>query len=669
MDRFNWPYHNNDHYYNPVYQEDGQHTFQPETGQTSAGTAASGSYPAPDRSHLDPNMSAQIPSWPGPDWGTHAGPDQSYLDPNMSAQIPSWPGPDWGTHAGPDQSHLDPNMPAQIPSWPGQDWGTSQPTPLENIAQNDALPGPSNPQSAVKKNRRKSRAEIKAHFLASLEAFGRGVAVRKCSSSLQFDNYINSDGTMVNRGVALYNDLTSAEKTLLDQAIIARQGAKLEQVANGDTTTERFLGGLDNFEQGVKLANCSATIKFKYYVTDDGYLRKSGKELYNGMLPEDQDRVDRALLSRRVFHFNRAMGTPSVEERFLAGLDNYAQGVSLTHCSATLQFFDYASDKGTLTQKGRSLRANLLPEDQDRVDQALLSRSDFYLKQSMGKASVEERFLASLDNYANGVSLRGCSKDIAITCYLTDDGRLKQGKSVYDNLSIDDKRRVDQALSTRRKKAAEHISGDIPNFLVALVPYRNGLDLQECGRLSGLNNKAKKYFTEEGGLTPKGELLIENLPQYQRNEVLNEVEKRRQHMDLSAQLPEIPASMPEMGGMDPTAMYTPMQMEAMTAAAWQYTGQAMPGTWGIPSESAESSMPYYGSDVVGTNFQHRYNSNGLMPQRAPDRLIGRGIVHNMLINIQGEVYRVHDTGRCSLNPTNENPQGKIIMLVPRMQGG
>ncbi|MEJ2045995.1 MAG: hypothetical protein P8X89_22285 [Reinekea sp.] len=41
----------------------------------------------------------------------------------------------------------------------------------------------------------------------------------------------------------------------------------------------------------------------------------------------------------------------------------------------------------------------------------------------------------------------------------------------------------------------------------------------------------------------------------------------------------------------------------------------------------------------------------------------------MLINIQGEVYRVHDTGQRSVNPTNENPLGNIFMLVPRMRGG
>ncbi|MEJ2046366.1 MAG: hypothetical protein P8X89_24190, partial [Reinekea sp.] len=105
------------------------------------------------------------------------------------------------------------------------------------------------------------------------------------------------------------------------------------------------------------------------------------------------------------------------------------------------------------------------------------------------------------------------------------------------------------------------------------------------------------------------------------------------------------------------------------AAAWQYTGQTMPGTWGIPWESAEPSIPHYGSDAVGRDFRHRYDSNGLMPQRAPDRLIGLGIVHDTLINIQGEEYRVHDTGQRSVNLTNENPQGKIIMLVPRMRGG
>ncbi|MEJ2045951.1 MAG: hypothetical protein P8X74_18980 [Reinekea sp.] len=37
--------------------------------------------------------------------------------------------------------------------------------------------------------------------------------------------------------------------------------------------------------------------------------------------------------------------------------------------------------------------------------------------------------------------------------------------------------------------------------------------------------------------------------------------------------------MPEMGGMDPTAMVDPIQTDAMWALVWQFTGRA--GTFGV----------------------------------------------------------------------------------------
>ncbi|MEJ2064225.1 MAG: hypothetical protein P8X74_13255 [Reinekea sp.] len=46
----------------------------------------------------------------------------------------------------------------------------------------------------------------------------------------------------------------------------------------------------------------------------------------------------------------------------------------------------------------------LSQDEQTRVDQALLSRREISLKHAMDNASVEERFLASLDNYKGGVS-------------------------------------------------------------------------------------------------------------------------------------------------------------------------------------------------------------------------------------------------------------------------
>jgi hypothetical protein len=41
----------------------------------------------------------------------------------------------------------------------------------------------------------------------------------------------------------------------------------------------------------------------------------------------------------------------------------------------------------------------------------------------------------------------------------------------------------------------------------------------------------------------------------------------------------------------------------------------------------------------------------------------------MLINIQGEEYRVQDMGRSSEGSTNENPYGKSFMLMFCMRDG
>ncbi|MEJ2044985.1 MAG: hypothetical protein P8X74_22300, partial [Reinekea sp.] len=485
MDRFR-PCGNTEHYFNQTYQEDAQHTIKPETGQTSAGVAGSGEWgscPAPGQPqpYLDLNLPAQTPS--GPDW-----------DLNLPAQAPSWPG--W-----------DLNLPpAQIPSWP--DWETSQPT---TVAEHEVL----SESSAAPVRRRKPRAKglppVKERFMAGLEAFARGASLRDCSATLLFTNYIHSDGRMVKRGIPLYDQLSDAEKTQLDQAIMARQQAKLIRSADEGSVTGRFLAGLENYAQDVSLKDCSATLPFKNYVTDNGFLRQAGQNVCEGLSPEDLDRVNQALLRRSEHYSNRATNNAPVEERFLAGLENYARGVRLADCSATLPFRKYVSDSGLLYSRGEALLQSLSEEDQARVNEALLRRSDIYSKQTKKNTKnttpVEERFLASLDNYERGALLNRCSRDIRLENYLSYDGRLQPGRGqpLYDRLSQDDQERVDKALTARGKIYAQHIAGDVAKFMATLEPYSNGLSLQECGIKSGLKAKASVYFTPEGGLRPKGQ--------------------------------------------------------------------------------------------------------------------------------------------------------------------
>jgi hypothetical protein len=645
MDRMNSNSYDHFHYYNQTYQVDGQRTFQPETGQTSSGVAASETswnYPVLGQSYQDFNVQAQIPFSPGPDWDLqpmamkdiihgqiHQQDGQYSFQPEIgqtSAGVPA-SGPWWSQPTpGQLQPYQDFNIPMQVPPSLGSDLEYiqhPQPMVLEDTIKNDEFLISFNPQPAVAPRRRKPPIKglppAKERFLAGLEAFARGVDLKDCSSSLKFGNYIKDDGSMGQKGPGLCKQLTDAEKTLLRQAIIARQKTKPTKAP----VEERFLAGLDKYAQGSPLEYCSATLKFSVYVTNSGYLHKDGEDLCARLSQRDQERVNLALFSRREFYSNRMEDKATVEERFLAGLDNYAQGVPLVNCSETIKFKDYVTDQGILLKGGAGLFKKLLPRDQERVNDALLSRRQFYLNRVMETASVEERFLANLDNYAQGVSLGNCSATLRFSLYASDDGKLPpDGQSLYKRLSPEDQNRVEQALATRRRRAAEQISGDLPPFLDTLELYSKGVDLQTCAKQSGLRTKAERYLTPEGGLTAKGELLIENLPPDEQIDVRVLVGLRLQRLNPSAQvpgspwqLPEIPASMPEMGGMDPTAMVDPMQTEtmvgpmqseAMMAAAWQYTGQTMPGTRGIPSESAEPLIPSYLSEVFGTDFQHQY---------------------------------------------------------------
>jgi hypothetical protein len=312
----------------------------------------------------------------------------------------------------------------------------------------------------------------------------------------------------------------------------------------------------------------------------------------------------------------RRRGTSAlVKEGFLGGLAKYAEGHPLNECSDTISFKSYITDKGDLHKSGQSVYDNLLPEERLQVDQAISARKEAHLGLSMHGIAIEERLLAALENYKSGKPMRHCATNIALRSYVTAEGTLQypRGVELYKRSDPSLRERIDQALAIRQEIIATARTQDIPYFLSALVPYSNGLSLQMCGKQSGLEKKTKTYLTPEGGLTAKGELLVERLPQEQQDYVSQMLEQRRQRTEQSTQAqepprqqPEMPASMPEMGVMNQAAMTGPMQTEAMWATAWQLTGQAVPGTWGMPSGSAAPAVPYYDSDAVGADFQHQY---------------------------------------------------------------
>jgi hypothetical protein len=494
MDRHNWNFPNADYnnHYNLAYQEHVQYISQPEAGQTSGGVAASG------------------PSW-------------SYPTPSQPQPYPDFNFPQW------------------IPPSLGEDLEyllrTPQPTPWENIIQNDAPPEPSNAQPAVKKRRRRKFTEVKEQFLASLDKYAHGYTLDGCSTTIDLNAYLNDAGYLRPKGIVLYNKLEQKDKDLVDQALADRQDRKgSKEGPVSDKVRSSFLEGLDAYANGALLRDCSATLSFDVYVTSKGTLHKRGEDLYNCLEQGDKDRIDDALRARREIPID-----DTFMDDFLGGLEAYSRGAPLTECFATVHFSTYVTSDGRLLPAGKRLRKKL--------------------------AGREEEIL------------------------------------------------INKALADRKRITAQQISGDLPDFMKALEPYSNGLDLLECGIQSGLTGRLERYLTPEGGLTAKGELLIENLPPDEQLEVLNMVGRRKQFTDPSAQpVPEsppwqLPSSMQDMRGMDQAAMVDPiqsdamvdpMQTEAMWATAWQLTGQAVPG----PSAPAESPIPYYDSEAIWADFQH-----------------------------------------------------------------
>jgi hypothetical protein len=438
MDGFNYNLYNTTHYYSysQTPQGNGQYAFQPQAGQISAGavvSGASGSYPASGQPYLNPNTPAQIPPLFGSDWEYSLRPQPTPLEEIFQPQ----------------------------------------PIAVEDI-QNAAPQELPNPQPAVEKRRGrppKGQSTAKQRFLEGLEAYGRGVALENCSSSLRFRSYINDNGLIVNRGIPLYDELTSAEKTRLDQAIIARKGAKLIRIAEEDTVTERFLEGLNHYAQGAKLKECSATLPFRSYVSDDGRLQKPGLDVYAGLPPEGQERVNKALTARRELIAQR---TSEEVDKFMATLEPYANGLSLLKC-------------GNLS--GLKWKA---------------------------------------------------------TEYLTRKGGLRtKGELLVDKLRPDQRNKVFDAIAKRLQSLELNPQVPEPAWQWPVMP---------------------SPISETGG------------------------------MNLTAMA-------------DPILLTEAMQMEtmqteAMWATVWQLTGQAVPG----PSESAEPSIPYYDSEAVGLDFQYQYGA-------------------------------------------------------------
>ncbi|MEJ2044615.1 MAG: hypothetical protein P8X89_15205 [Reinekea sp.] len=270
-----------------------------------------------------------------------------------------------GSHPAPGQQpqpYLDLNFPP--PSEP--DWEylqhASQPVAMEGITWSGA------PRHTTPKL-----------FMAGLEAFEQGVSLEDCSSSIRFDRYISNNGQLTRKGVALYDQLMPEDRMRFNQAIIARNAALLDRVSDEPPVAADFLAGLGNYAEGVSLKDCSSSIRFDHYISNNGQLTRKGVALYDQLTPEGKMQLNQAIIARNAALLDQVSDKPPVVVDFLTGLGKYAEGAPLSDCSTTLPFEDYVSNNGRLKRKGQMLYINKLNVDEKRwVSQALVSRREIF---------------------------------------------------------------------------------------------------------------------------------------------------------------------------------------------------------------------------------------------------------------------------------------------------
>ncbi|MEJ2042825.1 MAG: hypothetical protein P8X89_06085 [Reinekea sp.] len=213
---------------------------------------------------------------------------------------------------------------------------------------------------------------------------------------------------------------------------------------------EQFLAGLNKYAQDAPLKDCSATLDFEVYVTDDGKLTGEGQALCNNLPPGEQWQVNRALQLRGDMYY---MPQEVKVGRFLAGLELCERGGLMLEQSsqeASINLNRYITDDGNLQPgQGEALYNSLSMEDQITVDLALR----FIGERQLHMDRIP--FMASLENYARGAPITACSGDVPFSRYVTDDGYLEdRGESLYDILSDNEADRLDAALLARRKVSA-----------------------------------------------------------------------------------------------------------------------------------------------------------------------------------------------------------------------
>jgi len=349
---------------------------------------------------------------------------------------------------------------------------------------------------------------IMEKFLAGLPSYAAGKSLAECgreSGLTGFPNYLSATGGLQKIGWPLYAKLPPEQQAEVDQAIAARKVALVEKAMDTVSILEKVLAGLPSYAAGKSRAECgreSGLTYFDSYFSAAGGLKRKSQALYDKLPPEGKAEVDQAIRARK------ELG--STLDKFLRGLKPYAAGKSLTECeleSGSASFHRYLSAMGGLQKDGQTLYAKLPPEQQAEVDQAIKKR------QALSKGSTVEKFLAGLEPYAAGKTLKECEHESGLTGfpnYLSATGGLqKPGRSLYAKLPPEQQAKVDGArLSRTVWFAREKI--DSKRFLDAIHRFStSSLQIEAIEQAVGLKKRHLGLLLCDTGLTEAGRRYVE----------------------------------------------------------------------------------------------------------------------------------------------------------------
>jgi len=359
-------------------------------------------------------------------------------------------------------------------------------------------------------------------FLAGLVPYAAGKMLKECeheSGLASFFNYLSAAGGLQKAGKALYDKLPPEQQAEVDQAIEARKVTQVTKTMATGSTVEKFLRGLKPYAAGKSLAECrseSGLGGFYNYLAATSGLLKAGQALYDELPPEQQAKVDQAITSRKMALVAKTMDTESTIKKFFAGLAPYASGKTLTECECKCglaAFPNYLSDAGELQKAGQALYDKLPPEQQAKVDQAIMARKVARVAKAMNTKSTIEKFLAGLVPYAAGKTLTKCERESGLAYfpnYLSDAGKLKEkAQAIYDKLPPEQQAEVDQALLSRTVWFAR-TKIDHKRFLDAIRRFStSSLQIEAIEQAAGLKKGCLGLLLCDTGLTEAGRLYVE----------------------------------------------------------------------------------------------------------------------------------------------------------------